>query len=88
MPISTTGVWIDDASGEVVFEQPRGRGTQLVAKGSEISKAARTRAQSLGATIPDDHEPAAATAEKTGDAADAVTTEDVAPAKAKRSAKG
>lgn len=49
MPISDTGIWIDDESGEVVFEAPS-RGTQIVAKGGEISGIARARLEREGFT--------------------------------------
>ena len=35
---NTTGIWLDDATGEVVYESPA-RGTQLAAPGREPTKA-------------------------------------------------
>lgn len=51
MAISETGVWLTD-DGEVVTEQPKGRATQLVSKGGEISKAAQQYAANHGVSIP------------------------------------
>lgn len=87
MATSDTGVWIDDASGKVVFKRPRGSGTQLVQPGGEISNAAVIRADELGATIPGADKPtrqrslAVETAdEPSGDVEKAVTTDTAKPA--------
>lgn len=47
MAKSETGVWIDDATGELVTSPPR-NGTQIVQKGGEISSAARQRLAAAG----------------------------------------
>lgn len=53
MAISETGIW-ETEDGEVVYELPRGRATQIVAKGSEIGSAAKSRLAVLGVTVEDD----------------------------------
>lgn len=85
MPISETGIWIDDASGEVVFEQPRGRSTQIVAKGSEINKTARAHLERIGfaGELPGD-EPDQADEPVSEPVAEPVTT---TPKKATRASK-
>lgn len=47
MATHKTGVWIDDATGEVVYAPPN-RGTQIVAKGGAISATAKARLAALG----------------------------------------
>lgn len=47
MPKSDSGVWVTE-EGDVVYERPRGRGTQLVAPGGEVSAAARSRVEAHG----------------------------------------
>lgn len=86
MPRSDTGAWVTD-DVEVVFEQPRGGSTQLVAPGGTIYPHAQARAQELGSTIPDDA--ADAPQEPVEETADAPAVETAAlPAKAKRIRKG
>lgn len=91
MATSETGVWIDDASGKVVFKRPQGSGTQLVQPGGEISDAAVLRAEELGATIPGADKPkrqrtlSVETAEEpVGDVETAVTTDTAKPRKTTR----
>lgn len=47
MAKSETGVWIDDATGELTTSRPK-TGTQIVAPGGEISGAAKTRLAAYG----------------------------------------
>lgn len=47
MARSDTGVWIDDATGELVTSPPKS-GTQIVAKGGEVSAAAKSRLAAAG----------------------------------------
>lgn len=83
MPIHDTGAWLDDETGEVVYEPPR-RGTQLVSKGGEVSTAVKTRIAALGlevngVNVGTDEEPDEVPAEEPadddgGDADKTVTT--------------
>lgn len=50
MPIHPTGAWLDDDTGEVVYEPPRS-GTQLVAKGGEVSSSAKRLIEARGLTV-------------------------------------
>lgn len=58
MPISKTGIWLTE-DGDVVYEKPRGRATQLAAKGGEIGATTRAHiaAQGLTVDLPEADEP-------------------------------
>lgn len=89
MPTHPTGVWLTD-DGEVVYEQPEGGATQLVAKAGEVSKAVRSRLEALDLTDVDlPPEVDAEAPEEPADKPEAVDTEDAAPVKkaAKRTRK-
>lgn len=71
MPTHDTGLWLTE-DGKVVDSPPEGASTQLVAKGGEISAAAKARLEQAGVTV-DDTDP---------QEPDAVTTDEAAPKKA------
>lgn len=87
MPIHETGVWLTD-DGEVVYEQPKGGSTVLIAKGGEVSAADKQRLAAYG--LDDVNLPAEDVDDKPAEEPEAVKSEDVQPAKkapAKKAAK-
>lgn len=92
MPVSDTGIWLTD-DGDVVYKQPRGRATQLVAKGGEIGAAARSRIAALGLDVdlpePDATDrPQKAVTVETATEPEAVETADLQAKSARKAKKG
>lgn len=92
MPTHDTGVWLTD-DGEVVYEQPKGGSTVLIAKGGEVSAADKQRLAAYGledVNLPAEDDADEAPAEEPAeDEPETVKSEDVKPAKkpAKRARK-
>lgn len=64
-----TGVWIDDATDEVVYSAPN-RGTQIVRKGGEVSSSAKGLLAARGLDAKGVDVPATSAAPVTVDTAD------------------